>query len=70
MKAGLSQYNFSQNFVQVFCRIGEGGVRSHLEVGFMHLFKILLVSDSPGLTQQMKKMVLYYIGYGNNTQLF
>ena len=26
MKAGLSQYNFSQNFVQVFCRIGEGGV--------------------------------------------
>ena len=66
MEAGLSQYNVSQNFVQVFCRIGEGGVWSQLEVGFMHLFKILLVSDSPGLTQQMKKMVLYYIGYGDN----
>ena len=70
MKADFLQYNGSQVVLQAFCNIGEEGPWSHLWVGFMHLYKILLVSDSPGLTQQMKKMVLYYIGYRDNTQLF
>ena len=70
MKVGLRQYNGSQVVLQVFCGIGEGEPWSHVWVGFMHLCKILLVSDSPGLTQQMNKLVLYFIGYGDNKQLF